>query len=217
MTEQMTDQRAFQGWCYMCPEAVRLARAALDIGATADELIPIFEKHTKLPSLRDVARMAIQYMVDNPNAGAVKWMDSGTWEWAANDYAPPMISTSGFCDPNHRHFFSESISIPPRGFISTYVFSDGPKDEAIFHFDNRCDMDVDEFIQEERQHCGDRDESAIINSYPWALLHELEWGMEWKTRSLTLITHHTGSLNGALEDAREARFEFGQTPRSPRD
>lgn len=62
----------------------------------------------------------------------------------------------------------------------------------------------------------DDDEEFDEDEY-WALLHELEWGMEWKTRSLTLITHHTGSLNGALEDAREARFEFGQTPRSPRD
>lgn len=94
LTDEVIDERpvneqAFMGIRYIAADGVRLARGLLDNGATKADLVKIFMRHVsnELPQVaRDNIKAAIphaiQFMVDNPEAGAVVWLDNGGWNWA---------------------------------------------------------------------------------------------------------------------------------------
>jgi dienelactone hydrolase len=78
---------AFLGLRYYYPDLVLNLRAAMDVGSTPAQLKRLAKKFRRDGDRMDDLLAAIDHMAENPKAGKVVWLNSGSYNWAPEDAA----------------------------------------------------------------------------------------------------------------------------------
>jgi hypothetical protein len=84
-----TDERrlAYLSLRHYCPDAVRLIRGALDIGASGESLASVAlrslpkQPPTFVENAKTAIPLVISYMTEHPETGVVRWLEDGRWDF----------------------------------------------------------------------------------------------------------------------------------------
>lgn len=84
MAAMNNDNRAdYIGIRHFSPDTIRMLRACLDMDVGVDKLRKSIKKQKSEAHIIQATLNALDYMVSNPEAGRVRWIEGDSYTWAA--------------------------------------------------------------------------------------------------------------------------------------